>query len=224
MRLLLAEDDRGLTEVLERGLREEGYVVDVAHRGDDALHLLRIYDYAAAVLDWRMPGMMGDEIVRRVRELGLAIPILMLTARDTTGDKVEALDAGADDYVVKPVDFDELVARLRAVQRRVSERAGPLLEIGDLAFDPATHVATVAGAPIMLTPRQLAILEVLMRRSPAVVDRMTIAHHAWDHEADAIGSNTIDVHISQLRRKLAGAGAEVMVVTVRGAGHRLQAR
>jgi DNA-binding response OmpR family regulator len=224
VRLLLAEDDRGLTAALERGLREEGYVVDIAHRGDDALHLLQIYDYAAAVLDWRMPGLSGDEIVRRARRLGLSIPILLLTARDTTGDKVHALDAGADDYVVKPVDFDELVARLRAIQRRLKARPGPLLEVGDVALDPAGHTAIVSGTPVELTPRQLAILEVLMRRSSAVVDRTTIARHAWEDEASAIGSNAIDVHVSQLRRKLAGAGSRVMVVTVRGAGYRLEAR
>jgi DNA-binding response OmpR family regulator len=223
VRLLLAEDDRSLTEVLERGLREEGYRVDVAHRGDDAFHLLQIYDYAAAVLDWRMPGMLGDEIVRRVRRLDLPVPILMLTARDTTSEKVECLDAGADDYVVKPVDFDELVARLRAIQRRPRTAMAPLIEAGALALDPAGHLATVRGEPVILTARQLSILEILMRRSPAVVDRMTIALHAWEDEAAAIGSNTIDVHISQLRRKLADACAGVIVVTVRGAGYRLQA-
>lgn len=223
MRLLLAEDDLNLAEVLERGLREEGYVVDMVGRGDDALHMLRIYEYTAVVLDWRMPGMGGDEVVERARRLDIPTPILMLTARDTTPDKVRGLDVGADDYVVKPVDFDELVARLRAIQRRPRQQAGPELEVGGLCLDPARHAVAAAGAPLALTRREYAILEVLMRRHPSPADRVTIARHAWREEADAVGSNTIDVHISHLRRKLAASPARVTLVTVRGIGHRLQA-
>lgn len=224
MRLLLAEDDLNLAEVLERGLREEGYVVDVVFRGDDALHLLRMYDYTAVVLDWRMPGLAGDEVVHQARGLAIATPIVMLTARDMTRDKVRALDAGADDYVVKPVDFDELMARLRAIQRRERQRASPALSVGDLVLDPADHSVSAAGTALQLTRRELAILEVLMRRFPAAADRLTIARHAWHDEADAVGSNTIDVHISHLRRKLAASAAGVAVVTVRGVGHRLLVR
>jgi DNA-binding response OmpR family regulator len=224
MRLLLAEDDLNLAEVLQRGLREEGYVVDVVFRGDDALHLLRMYDYTAVVLDWRMPGLAGDEVVHQARRLAIATPIVMLTARDMTRDKVRALDAGADDYVVKPVDFDELMARLRAIQRRERQRASPALAVGDLVLDPADHTVSAAGSALPVTRRELAILEVLMRRFPGAADRLTIARHAWNDEADAIGSNTIDVHISHLRRKLAASGAGVAVVTVRGVGHRLLVR
>jgi DNA-binding response OmpR family regulator len=223
MRLLLAEDDLSLAEVLERGLGEEGYVLDVVGRGDDALHLLRIYDYTAAVLDWRMPGLQGDEVVRRARRLDIRTPILMLTARDATPDKVLGLDAGADDYVVKPVDFDELVARLRAIQRRPRQSASPDLEVGRLALDPAAHTISVAGAPLGLTRREYMILELLMRRHPGPADRATIARHVWPDEADAVGSNTIDVHISHLRRKLAASSSRVALVTVRGVGHRLRA-
>ncbi len=221
VRLLLAEDDPALAEVLARGLQEEGYVLDVVDRGDDALHMLRLYDYAAAVLDWRIPGMEGAEVVRQVRRLKLGTPMLMLTARDTVNDKVEGLDSGADDYLVKPVDFAELLARLRAVQRRPRQGSAPVIEVGNVTLDPAARTVEVSGRPLALTNRELAILEVLMRRSGAVLDRMSIARHAWADETDAIGSNTIDVHIGHLRHKLGAAGARVHIITVRGTGHRL---
>ena len=221
LRLLLAEDDRALAEVLARGLQEDGYVLDVVYRGDDALHMLRLYDYAAAVVDWRMPGLEGAEVVRQARRLKISTPVLMLTARDTVTDRVEGLDSGADDYVVKPVAFPELLARLRAIQRRPRQGASPQLAVGNLTLDPAGRVVQAGDRPVPLTNRELGILEILMRRSPAVVDRMSIARHAWTEEEDAAGSNTIDVHVGRLRRKLAEAGAQVEVVTVRGVGHRV---
>jgi DNA-binding response OmpR family regulator len=221
MRLLLAEDDRAVLNILTRGLEEEGYVLDAVERGDDALHMLRLYDYSAAILDWRMPGLPGDEVVRQARKLNITTPMLMLTARDTVDDKVIGLDAGADDYVVKPVVFEELLARLRALLRRPRIGGAPVLEIGNLTLDPATRGASVEGRELKLTAREFAILEVLMRRSPAVVDRASIGRHAWRDETDAIGSNTIDVHVGHLRRKLGEADARVSLVTVRGAGHRL---
>lgn len=221
MRLLIAEDDRAVLSILTRGLSEEGYVLDSVERGDDALHMLRLYDYSAAILDWRMPGMAGDEVVREARRLKITTPILMLTARDTLDDKVQGLDSGADDYLVKPVMFEELLARLRALLRRPQSGGAPVLEVGNLRLDPATRTVSADSRDVRLTARELAILEILMRRSPGVVDRMAIARHAWADEGDAIGSNTIDVHVGHLRRKLAGAGVEVTIVTVRGSGHRL---
>ncbi|HLQ63054.1 MAG TPA: response regulator transcription factor [Candidatus Acidoferrales bacterium] len=221
LRLLLAEDDRALAEVLARGLQEDGYVLDVVDRGDDALHMLRLYDYAAAVLDWRMPGMEGAEVVREARRLKIATPVLMLTARDTVTDRVQGLDSGADDYLVKPVAFPELLARLRAIQRRPRQGSAPHLAVGNLTLDPATRLVQAGGQPVLLTNRELGILEILMRRSPAVVDRVSMARHAWMEEEDAAGSNTIDVHVGRLRRKLARAEAAVQVVTVRGVGHRV---
>jgi DNA-binding response OmpR family regulator len=221
MRLLLAEDDRAVLSILARGLEEEGYVLDAVERGDDALHMLRLYDYSAAILDWRMPGLAGDEVVKQARKLNISTPVLMLTARDTVNDRVSGLDSGADDYLVKPVAFEELLARLRALLRRPRVGGQPQLEVGDLVLDPAARSAQVDGSELKLTAREFAILEVLMRRSPAVVDRMTIALHAWRDESDAIGSNTIDVHVGHLRKKLAESGAAVSLVTVRGAGHRL---
>jgi len=221
MRLLLAEDDRAVLSILARGLEEEGYVLDSVERGDDALHLLRLYDYSAAILDWRMPGLAGDEVVRQARKLNITTPVLMLTARDTVDDKVAGLDSGADDYLVKPIAFEELLARLRALLRRPRAGGRPHLEVGGLVLDPAARSAHVNGTELRLTAREFAILEVLMRRSPAVVDRMSIALHAWRDESDAIGSNTIDVHVGHLRKKLADSAAAVSLVTVRGAGHRL---
>jgi DNA-binding response OmpR family regulator len=168
-----------------------------------------------------MPGLAGDEVVKQARKLNISTPVLMLTARDTVNDRVSGLDSGADDYLVKPVAFEELLARLRALLRRPRVGGQPQLEVGDLVLDPAARSAQVDGSELKLTAREFAILEVLMRRSPAVVDRMTIALHAWRDESDAIGSNTIDVHVGHLRKKLAESGAAVSLVTVRGAGHRL---
>lgn len=216
---MLAEDDRSLAGVLKRGLTEQGYVVDHVERGDDALESLRMYEYAVAIVDWRMPGLAGDEVVRQARGHHVATPILMLTARDATDDKVEGLDAGADDYVVKPVNFNELLARLRAVQRRPREAAQPVLQVGDVKLDPAARAVTAGGGAVALTAREYQILEVLMRRSPAIVERSGLAIQVWSDESDAMGSNTIDVHIARLRRKLGEAA--VRIVTVRGLGFRM---
>jgi len=217
--VLIAEDDAGVRSVLERGLAEEGYVVDSAERGDDALHLLRIYDYAAAILDWRMPGMTGEEVVRNARRLKIRTPVLMLTARDTTADKVTGLDAGADDYLVKPFQFEELMARLRALLRRPAEVDTPVLTSGRLALDPARRLVTIGGSAVSIVGVEMAMLELLLRRSPAAVGREAIARHAWPEAGAEIGSNVIDVHIANLRRKLAGSG--VTLLTVRGLGYRL---
>ncbi len=217
----MAEDDPGLRSVLERALKRSGYVVDAVPDGDRALAYLQSYDYDALVLDWRMPGTPGVDIVRHARRRGERVPILMLTARDTTADRVEGLDAGADDYLVKPFELAELLARLRALQRRPVTTLDPVLTAGDLLLDPATREARRNGEPLALTGRELAILEVLCRRQPAVVDRRSLALHAWEDEAEAVGSNTIDVHLTRLRAKLAGSTARIE--TVRGVGYRLVA-
>jgi two-component system, OmpR family, response regulator len=219
VRVLVAEDDPALRSVLERGLRESGYVVDAVAEGESALGYLRIYDYEVAVLDWRMPARSGLEVVREIRRRGLAVPILMLTARDSASDRVTGLDEGADDYLVKPFEFSELLARMRALQRRAPTTQNPRLTIGSLEFDPATREVRIGSARPKLTGTELSILEILMRRSPAVVPRRSIALHVWDEEADALGSNTIDVHMARLRAKL--ALAPVQVETVRGVGYRL---
>ena len=215
----MAEDDQRLGEVIQRGLRESGYAVDVVLDGDIALQFLHIYEYSVAVLDWRMPNVSGLEVLQRMRRAGSATPVLLLTARDTLADRVAGLDAGADDYLVKPFDFTELLARLRALQRRPLLVQPPLLAVGDLEFDPASRSAWIGPHTRSLTATELGILEMLMRRSPAVVDRRSIAQHVWDNEAGAFGSNTIDVHLARLRAKL--AGGRVRIETVRGVGYRM---
>jgi DNA-binding response OmpR family regulator len=221
MRLLLAEDDAGLRRVLQRGLLEAGYVVDTVADGDEACNYLREYDYGVAILDWRMPGRTGLEVVTWARRQKIQIPILMLTARDAPVDRIGALDEGADDYLVKPFNFGELLARLRALQRRPLGERSPVLVCGSLSVSPSSHEAHVGDSPVRLSPREFTILELLLRKSPNVVQRRTIALQAWAEEADAVGSNTIDVHIARLRAKL--VSSEVRIETVRGAGYRLVA-
>jgi len=220
MRLLVAEDDPGLRQVLVMGLRDYGYQVDAAERGDDAIDLLRFYDYDVAVVDWRMPGAEGIDFVAWARRHGKPTAIIMLTARDAPADRIRGLDTGADDYLVKPFDFGELLARIRALQRRPRGVDTPVLSRGRLELDPVRHRVTVDERELGLTATEYNILEILIRRSPSVVDRKAIAEHAWDDETDPLGSNAIDVQMSRLRAKLIGSG--VQIVTVRGAGYRLE--
>jgi two-component system, OmpR family, response regulator len=222
MRVLVAEDDSGLCDVLARGLREHDYVVDAVRNGEDAVRYLRSYSYELVVLDWRMPGMSGLDVVRWMRRHNQQAPVLMLTARDAHADRVTGLDQGADDYLVKPFDFDELLARMRALLRRPPTVQQPELAVGDLRFDPATREVRVGSQQPVLTATEFGILELLVRKSPAVVPRRSIAVNVWDEEADAMGSNTIDVHLARLRAKL--AGGMVRIETVRGVGYRLVER
>jgi DNA-binding response OmpR family regulator len=219
MRVLIAEDDEALRSVLERGLKEEGYVVDPVADGEAALRHLRTYDYDVAVVDWRMPGLSGLQVVSEARRRGDRTPILLLTARDTPADRVAGLDEGADDYLTKPFDFSELIARLRALQRRPPLALRPVLECGDLQFDPATREVMVAGQPVAMTATESALVELLLRRSPAVVTRRQIATQIWEDEASAVGSNTIDVHMGRVRSKLSKSRAHIE--TVRGMGYRI---
>jgi DNA-binding response OmpR family regulator len=219
VRVLVAEDDASLGEVLARGLREQGYVVDLVPDGETAASYLRFYSYEVMVLDWRMPRLSGVDLVARLRRGGDGTPVLMLTARDTPADRVTGLDAGADDYLVKPFDFAELLARLRALQRRPRASQPPRLAVGQVEFDPASRQVLAGGRELALTSTEFGILEILIRRAPNVVDRRSIARHVWDDEADALGSNTIDVHLARLRAKLAGGGARIE--TVRGTGYRI---
>lgn len=218
MRLLVAEDDAALRSVLTRGLRQNGYKVDAVERGDDALDLFATGEYAAAVLDWRMPGLDGVEVIVALRRKGNSIPVLLLTARDTPSDRVRGLNSGADDYIVKPFDFEELLARLRAMLRRASGDGAPVIRTAGLQLDPATHEVRSGESLIQLTPREYAILEVLMRRAGKVVTRHSLAEHAWpDGEATW---NGMEAHMARLRAKI-GAGAGVSIVAVRGTGYRL---
>jgi DNA-binding response OmpR family regulator len=221
VRILVAEDDRSLREVLERGLREAGYVVDVVADGEAATSMLKHNDYEVAVLDWRMPKRSGIETLALVRKLGLLTPILILTARDAPIDRVEGLNAGADDYLVKPFDFPELVARLKALQRRPALRFNEEIRCGDLRFDAAKRELSAADHIIELTSIERLLIELLLRRSPAAVSRQTIAAQVWSDQADAVGSNTIEVHVARIRSKI--AGCEARIETVRGFGYRVVA-
>jgi two-component system copper resistance phosphate regulon response regulator CusR len=220
MRVLVAEDDRGLREVLVQGLEEAGYFVDAVGAGDEAIEQLRFYEYDVAVIDWRMPRASGLEVVAWARRNNRPTAMLMLTARDTPSDRIEGLDAGADDYLIKPFDFGELVARIRALQRRPRSVDGPAITRGSLTLDPARREIEVHGTAVNLTSTEFNILELLLRRSPAVVDRKAIAEHAWRDETQPLGSNAIDVQMSRLRAKLPNTG--IQIVTVRGSGYRLE--
>lgn len=219
MRILVAEDDRALREVLSRGLREHGYTVDAVGDGAAAIKFLRSYEYAVAILDWRMPEVSGLDVLKWLRQHQSPTAVLMLTARDAHADRVIGLDTGADDYMVKPFNFDELLARTRALLRRPRTALPPELSVGDLRFDPATRQVWAGTRPLSLTITELGILEALMRHSPAVMRRRAIALQVWDHESDAMGSNTIDVHLARLRSKI--AGSHVRIETVRGVGYRI---
>jgi DNA-binding response OmpR family regulator len=220
MRVLVAEDDPGLREVIVLGLQDSGYHVDAVERGDDAIDQLRWYEYDVAIVDWRMPGAEGIDVVAWARRQDRPTAILMLTARDAPADRIRGLDTGADDYLVKPFDFGELLARVRALQRRPRGVDAPVLRRGRLALDPTRRLVTVADRELGLTATEYLVLELLVRRSPAVVDRKAIAEHAWADDTDPLGSNAIDVQLSRLRAKLPDAG--IRIVTVRGAGYRLE--
>lgn len=221
MRVLVAEDDEGLRSVLERGLRENGYVVDATGDGDMALEYLKIYEYEVAILDWRMPKITGLEVVQRLRRRGSRLPILMLTARDAASDRVMGLDQGADDYLVKPFDFAELLARVRALQRRGEAVQSLEVKVAGLTLDTVTREVRIGSRHPRLTATELALLEILMQRSPAVVSRRSIALAVWNDEADALGSNTLDVHLARLRAKIGTGGAKIEAV--RALGYRIVA-
>ncbi len=221
MRVLVAEDDNALGDEIALGLRDCGYVVDLVNDGETALSYSRCYDYSVAVLDWLTPRMPGIDVVRQLRRRGVRTPVLMISGKDAPQDRVEGLDAGADDFLVTPFDFAELVARLRALQRRPAHLLAPWLVVGDVECDPAGREVRVGEHRPPLTSTELSILETLMRFSPAVADRRQIAQHVWPNEADPFSSNTIDVHLARLRAKLSGAAARIE--TVRGIGYRIVA-
>lgn len=217
--MLVAEDDPSLGEALAGILRSSGYIVDVVADGESALAHTNCFDYSVAVLEGRIPRLPGIDVVRRLRLRGYQVPVLMLGGRDVPQDLVAGLDAGADDYLLKPFDPGELLARLRALQRRPADMLPPVLAVGDLQCDPASHKVWFGDRRPDLTATELRILEVLMRRSPGLADRRQIAHQAWQDEACPLASNTIDVHVARVRRKL--CGARVRIEPVRGIGYRI---
>jgi DNA-binding response OmpR family regulator len=220
MRLLVVEDDGALASLVEQGLREEGYAVDVAHDGQQGLDLAELEPYDVAILDVMLPGLDGLEVCRRLRAGGRALPILLLTARDAVGDRVLGLDSGADDYLVKPFSFVELLARIRALLRRRQGGSGaPILQVGDVTLNPADRQVTRAGKPVELTNKEYQLLEYLLRNPGRVLSRGDIAGHVWDYDFSA-SSNVVDVYIRSLRRKLDDQHEPRLIQTVRGAGYR----
>jgi two-component system OmpR family response regulator/two-component system response regulator QseB len=214
MRILLVEDDPQLGDGLTIGLRQAGFAVDWLKDGHSADLALQAESFDFVVLDLGLPRLSGMEVLTRARGRGQTMPVLILTARDATGDKVSGLDAGADDYLVKPVDLDELAARIRALTRRSAGRAAPLLTRGNLALDPAAHSVTLAGAPVELSSREFSLLQMLLENAGRVLSRSQLEQsvYGWRDEPD---SNALEVHIHHLRRKL---GSE-LIRTLRGVGY-----
>jgi DNA-binding response OmpR family regulator len=221
MRVLLVEDEPRAAEILAKGLREHAYAVDVAHDGETAIFQAGATDYDALILDVMLPRKDGLAVCRSLRESGNSVPILMVTARDAVEARIEGLDCGADDYLVKPFDFGELLARLRAVVRRgrqpvLAER----LTIGALTLDTRARRARAGDRELALTAKEYALLEYLVRRAGEVVSRSDIAEHVWDEHFDPL-SNVVDVYIQRLRRKIEEAGAQPPIRTRRGEGYQV---
>ena len=221
MRILLAEDEAQTAAMLARGLREEAYAVDVAEDGAAALHEAASNEYDLVILDVMLPLRDGFSVCRELRDSGAAMPVLMLTARDAVDDRVRGLDAGADDYLVKPFDFEELLARVRALLRRGPALQPAVLRVADLALDTRSRRVTRAGRSLDLTAKEYSLLEYLARRRGEVVTRAEIAEHVWDSSFDAF-SNGIEVYVQRLRRKV-DDGHAPLIRTRRGEGYVLRA-
>jgi len=220
VRILLVEDEPDAARMLAKGLREEAYAVDVAGDGERALESAFVNDYDLVILDVMLPGKNGFEVCRELRAAGSAVPVLMLTARDAVEDKVEGLDSGADDYLPKPFDFEELLARVRALLRRKPALYPEVIGVADLSIDTRARRATRGGREIDLTAKEYALLEYLARRAGEVVGRADIAEHVWDESYDPF-SKVIDVFIQRLRRKVDGGQRLKLIRTRRGAGYML---
>jgi two-component system, OmpR family, response regulator len=222
MRILVVEDEVRLASLIRRGLRQEGLLADVAIKGEDALWMAASSGYDVVVLDVVLPGMDGIEVCRRLRAERIGTPILMLTARDAVHDRIAGLDAGADDYLVKPFDFGELLARLRALGRRGAAEKGTVLRVGDLVLDPTTRRVSRGEHEVPLTAKEFQVLEVFMRHPDHVLTRYQLLEGAWDAGYEH-HSNIIDVYIRCLRDKLDRPFGVETIETVRGAGYRMRA-
>jgi DNA-binding response OmpR family regulator len=222
MRILLVEDDPQLGPTLARGLREQSYAVDLATDGKDAVYRAAINAYDIIVLDYMIPEIDGLAVAREIRKRGTNTPILFLTARDAVADRVAGLDAGADDYLVKPFAFEELLARLRALSRRAATVLPTVVAVGDLRIDTRGHRLTKRGREITLTAKEYALLEFLARNAGAVVSRADITAHVWDDNHDPL-SNNLEVFINRVRRRIDDEGAESYIKTRRGSGYLLSA-
>jgi two-component system, OmpR family, response regulator len=221
MRVLVVEDEQRMASVVRRSLAKEGLAADVAARGEEALTMAAAVDYDAIVLDVMLPGMSGFETCRSLRARGVWAPVLMLTARDAVRDRVEGLDSGADDYLVKPFSLAELHARLRSLARRGRPERPAVLQVGDLSLDPARREVRRGEAQVDLSAKEFALLETLMRQPGRVIDRLELIEHAWDL-AYEVRSNVVEVYVRRLREKVDRPFGRQSIETVRGAGYRLR--
>ncbi|MEO8216656.1 MAG: response regulator transcription factor [Acidobacteriota bacterium] len=218
MRLLVVEDDVDVARFLRKGLTEHAYAVDVADDGETALELASLNPYDVVILDLMLPGTGGMEVCRQLRHSGSHVPILILTARDSVDDKIEGLDSGADDYLAKPFEFRELLARLRALLRREPVAAPSVVRVGELHVDTRSHQVHVNSEPLLLTAKEYSLLEFLARHSGHVISREEISEHVWNQDFDPF-SNLIEVYINRLRRHLERVSAKKWIQTIRGAGY-----
>jgi DNA-binding response OmpR family regulator len=223
MRVLVVEDERPIADFIKNGLTENGYSVDVASDGDEALHWPDVASFDIILMDVMLPIRNGIEVCRMLRERGVTTPILMLTARDAIEDRVRGLDNGADDYLVKPFAFAELLARIRALSRREPVLLGTRIEVGDLILDTITRQVTRSGSHLELTSKEFALLEYLMRHQDQVLSRTMIAEHVWNYDFDN-ATNVIDVHMKNLRKKIDEPFDHKLLQTVRGSGYRISYR
>jgi two-component system OmpR family response regulator len=222
MRVLVVEDEPKLGRLLQRGLRGRGHAADLATEGESAVALARARPYDAIVLDVMLPGLDGFGVCAQLRKVEVWTPVIMLTARDSVPDRIRGLDVGADDYLVKPFSFAELLARLRALARRQTVPRPPVLEVGDLRLDPATREVRRGDRPIELSPTEFRLLEAFMRRPGLVLSRDQLLEHAWENAYDA-RSNVVDVHVGHLREKVDRPHGRRSIRTVRGGGYVLRA-
>jgi DNA-binding response OmpR family regulator len=220
MRILITEDEKDLADALARGLRRQGYAADIAIDGEEALAMVEVNNYDLIILDLNLPKIDGVEVCRRIRAAGSPVGILMLTARSSLDDRVNGLDQGADDYLVKPFHFPELLARVRAMLRREGETRDPILRIGDLVLDPNAVKGYFRGSEIVFTTKEFAILEYLMRNAGRVISQEELLEHVWNEDANMF-TQTVKVHIKNIRRKLNTAGAGDLISTIKGRGYLL---
>jgi DNA-binding response OmpR family regulator len=220
MRILITEDEKDLADALARGLRQQGYAADIAYDGEQALVMAEVNDYDLIILDLNLPKVDGVEVCRRVRASGSPVGILMLTARSSLDDRVNGLDQGADDYLVKPFHFPELLARVRAILRREGETRHPILRIGDLVLDPNAIKGYFRGSEIAFTIKEFAVMEYLMRNAGRVISQEELLEHVWNEDTNMF-THTVKVHINNIRKKLSAAGAGDLISTVKGRGYLL---
>lgn len=223
MKILVVEDEVKLAQSLKKGLENKGFAVDMVYNGQEAMDTIEIShdDYDLVILDFMLPDKNGIEICRSARSQGLTIPIIMLTAKDSVSDRVMGLDSGADDYLIKPFDFEELVARVKTLLRRPSQVCLTKFQSGNLTLDPTSQKVFLSGKEVKLTPKEFALLEYFMRNTGMVLTREMILSHIWDQSFDSF-SNVIDVHIAGLKKKLRQKSDEKYIETVRGSGYRFK--